>query len=305
MALRDYLAGEVAADFGDGLLTRREALRRLGMLGLGVTGAAALLAACGGDSGGSAPKNQAAATTTRPPASVAGDTGTTTPAEAGEAIRFAGPGTQLQGAFAAPSSPTGSVLVIHENRGLTAHFFDVVGRLSTAGYAALCVDLLSREGGTASMSDPAAPPAALAAAPVDRLLGDLRAGIDELLRRSPTHKVGAVGFCFGGGMVWELLNHGEARLAAAVPFYGPAPDHPDFTKAKAAVLAIYGALDAGVNATRPTAEAALTAAGLVHDTKVFDGAGHAFFNDTGTRYNEQAARQAYADLLAWFGKYLT
>src|SRR5690348_9774077 len=226
MALRDYLAGEVAADFGEGLLTRREALRRLGMLGLGVTGAAALLAACGGDSGSSAPKNQAAPTaTTQTPASVAGDTGTTTPAEAGEAIRFAGPGAQLQGAFAAPSSPTGNVLVIHENRGLTAHFFDVVGRLSTAGYAALCVDLLSREGGTASMADPAAPPAALAAAPVDRLLGDLRAGIDELLRRSPTHKVGAVGFCFGGGMVWELLNHGEARLAAAVPFYGPAPDH--------------------------------------------------------------------------------
>jgi carboxymethylenebutenolidase len=106
-------------------------------------------------------------------------------------------------------------------------------------------------------------------------------------------------------MTWNLLNVGEARLAAAVPFYGPAPEAPDFSKAKAAVLAIYGRLDARVNATRPRAEAALDKAGLVHETRVFDGADHAFFNDTGPRYNAQAAAEAWTAMLAWYGKHLS
>src|SRR5205807_6736767 len=114
---------------------------------------------------------------------------------------------------------------------------------------------------------------------------DLRAGIDELQRRTPNAKVGTVGFCFGGGMVWNLLDAGESRLAAAVPFYGPSPDHPDFSRAKAAVLAIYGADDTFVNPTRNRAIAALEKAGLPHDVKTFPGAGHAFFNNTGPRYH--------------------
>ena len=301
MALRDYLAGEIAADLGDGGLTRREALRRLGLLGLSVPAASAVLAACASDSG-----HKATATSSQSSASTTAGGGATTvaPKLAADTVRFAGPAGELQGAFSSPATPKATVLVIHENRGLTPHFFDVVGRFAASGYAALCVDLLSREGGTASMSDPAAPTAALAAAPLDRLLADLRAGIDELVRRQPKVKIGTVGFCFGGGMVWNLLNAGEARLAAAVPFYGPAPDNPDFSKAKAAVLAIYGALDARVNATRDRAVAALTAAGLTHDVKTFDGADHAFFNDTGSRYNATAAAEAYRDVLEWFGKYL-
>ena len=305
MALRDYLACEIAADFGDGLLTRRETLRRLGLLGLSVSAAGALLAACGSDGG-----SKAGATTSTAAAVSGGSTSSssaasTIPKLASSTVRFPGPAGDLQGAFSAPADPKAVVLVIHENKGLTPHFFDVVGRLAGSGYTALCVDLLSREGGTASMSDPAAPTAALAAAPLDRLIADLEAGIDELVRRQPKLKVGTVGFCFGGGMVWNLLDRGEARLAAAVPFYGPAPDSPDFTKAKAAVLAIYGALDARVNATRDRAVAALTSAKLTHDVKTFDGANHAFFNDTGANYNPTAATQAYADVLDWFGRYLT
>lgn len=136
------------------------------------------------------------------------------------------------------------------------------------------------------------------------MLGDIRAGIDELQRRVSGKKVGIVGFCFGGGMVWNLLNTGEARLAAAVPFYGPAPENADFSKAKAAVLGIYGEQDQRVNATRDRAEAALKAAGLKYEIKTFPGANHAFFNDTGERYNADAARQAYQDVLRWFGEHL-
>jgi len=296
MALRSYLVGEVTQDYADGLLTRREALRRLGLLGLSLSGAMSLLAACGDGGGTAAP----APTTT----STTAATGGTGAATAGQAVRFAGPAGELQGAWAAAAEPRGAVLVIHENRGLTPHFVDLVGRFAKDGYAALCVDLLSAEGGTASLDDPAAAPSALANAPVERLLADLGAGIDELQRRLPGAKVGTVGFCFGGGMVWNLLHAGEQRLAAAIPFYGPAPDNPDFGRAKAAVYGVYAEQDSRVNASRDRAEAALQAAGLTYEIRTFPGADHAFFNDTGQRYNEQAAREAYAAVLGWFGRYL-
>jgi carboxymethylenebutenolidase len=301
MALHSYLVGEVTQDFADGLLTRREALRRLSLLGLSLTGATALLAACGDDGGG-----ETAGTATTPAGTTGASPGAggTSAATPGQAVRFAGPAGELQGAWAAAATPRGAVLVIHENRGLTPHFYDLVGRFARDGYSALCVDLLSAEGGTASLGDPAAAPSALSRAPDERLLGDLRAGIDELQRRMAGAKVGTVGFCFGGGMVWNLLQAGEQRLAAAIPFYGPAPDNPDFSRAKAAVYAVYAELDDRVNASRNRAEAALKAAGLTYQIRTFSGAGHAFFNDTGPRYNEQAAREAYAAVLNWFGQHL-
>jgi carboxymethylenebutenolidase len=297
MALRNYLVGEVAEDFADGLLSRREAVRRLGLLGLSLSSATTLLAACGEptEGGSGAPSPAAASTPT------AGGTGTTKP---GESVRFAGPAGELQGAWAAAKDPRGALLVIHENRGLTPHFFDLVGRFASASYSALCVDLLSAEGGTGSLEDPAAAPTMLGNAPPERLLGDLKAGIDELERRVPDAKVGVVGFCFGGGMTWNLLQAGEQRLAAAVPFYGPAPESPDFSRAKAAVFAIYGEQDERVNASRDRAEAALKAAGLTYEIRTFAGAGHAFFNDTGPRYNAQAAQEAYQAVLDWYAQHL-
>ncbi|HET9778268.1 MAG TPA: hypothetical protein VFP81_03170, partial [Propionibacteriaceae bacterium] len=125
MALRNYLVGEVAEDFVDGLLNRREALRRLTLLGLSVSSATALLAACGdgggAQTGGASP---AEATTPSPaaPTTAPGTTGSTKP---GEPVRFAGPAGELQGAWAEASDPQGALLVIHENRGLTPHFFDL------------------------------------------------------------------------------------------------------------------------------------------------------------------------------------
>ena len=99
-----------------------------------------------------------------------------------------------------------------------------------------------------------------------------------------------IGFCFGGGMTWQLLAAGEPRLAAAVPFYGPFPAGADLAGSpNAAVLGIYAGLDSRVNGTRDAAEAALTAAGLTHELRVFDGVDHAFFNDTGPRYDAAAA----------------
>ncbi|MGH9037673.1 MAG: dienelactone hydrolase family protein [Acidimicrobiia bacterium] len=301
MAFQDYIATEIATDAADGIITRREALRRLALLGLSAGAATALLAACGGDdeeSGSPDPSGPPAETQT-----TAAST-TTTGAAGGTLVTFKGPRGDLQGSFAAAATPRGAVLIIHENRGLTPHFVALPGRLAASGYSALAVDLLSEEGGTATLGDEAKVQAALSAAPRDRLVADARAGIDELERRAPGQKLGMMGFCFGGGMTWSVLAAPEPRLAAAVPFYGPLPDGADFTGAKAAVLAIYGGLDTRVNGTRDAAAAALTEAGLVHELKTYDGADHAFFNDTGARYNQAAAEQAYTAVLDWFGRYM-
>lgn len=224
-----------------------------------------------------------------------------------EAITFNGPNGPLQGAFAAAANPRGAVLVIHENRGLNDHIRTVVGRFAAAGFTAIGLDLLSEEGGTAAASggDPNNATAALGRVATTRFVSDMQACLDELQRRAPGAKIGAVGFCFGGGMMWQLLATKDPRLAAVAPFYGPLPDSVDFTGANAAVLAFYGELDSRVNARRADAEALLTAASLTHEIVTETGANHAFFNDTGMSYNAAAAEDAWTRVLAWFGEHLT
>jgi carboxymethylenebutenolidase len=197
------------------------------------------------------------------------------------------------------------VLVVHENRGLTDHIRTVAGRLAASGFSALAIDLLSEEGGTATFRDGGEVAGALAGVPPQRFVEDMRAGVSELLNRNPGAKVGAVGFCFGGGMVWSLLAAGEPRLAAAAPFYGPLPDHASFAGSpNAAVLGVFAELDSRINEGRAPAESALAAAGLIHELVTFPGVDHAFFNDTGGRYNAAVAAQAYQKLTDWFGTHL-
>jgi carboxymethylenebutenolidase len=296
-----YLTEEVVVDYADRLITRREALRRLSLLGVGVGIAGSMLAACDAQNGrgGTTPSSST-------PASPAGSAPAGPQALPTEAITFGGPrGQTLRGAWAAAATPRGSVLVIHENRGLTDHIRSVAGRLAASGFSALAIDLLSEEGGTAKFSDPAQATAALSATPPARFIADMKAGIDELLRRVPVRKPAAVGFCFGGGMVWSLLASGEPRLGAAAPFYGPLPNNADLSGSRgAAVLAVYAELDTRVNASRDAAKSALEKAGLIHEIVTYPGANHAFFNDTGERYNPYAAAAAYQRLIDWFGKHL-
>ncbi len=210
-----------------------------------------------------------------------------------------------RGAWAPAESPRGAVLVIHENKGLNEWVRSVAGRLAGVGYSALAVDLLSEEGGTATFTDPAAATAALGTIAPERFLADLRSGLGEVAQRVPNRKLAVVGFCFGGGLVWRLLAAGEPRLAAAVPFYGPLPDNPDFAGSRgAAVLGFYGALDQRVTASEPAARAALERAGLVNELVVEPDADHAFFNDTGPRYQPAAAADAWRRLQDWFGRHL-
>lgn len=295
-----YLIEEVGIDYADGLIGRREALRRLGLMGVGTMAASSLLAACAQES----PTPTATATTARPTATATDTPDPTANAVATEDITFSGPNGEIFGAYAAAENPQGAVLIIHENRGLKDHFKNIAGRLARDGFSALAIDLLSEEGGTAALIDDAQAMAALGDASQERFLEDMRAGLDELERRNPDAELGIVGFCFGGGQVWSLLDAGEPRLAAAAPFYGTPPDDADFSESEAAVLAVYGELDDRVNATRPAAEQALEEAGLEYKVLSYEGADHAFFNDTGPRYNGRAATDAYRELIDWFETHL-
>jgi carboxymethylenebutenolidase len=294
-SLPRYIAEEIATDHIDGLLTRREAIRRLALLGLGTGAAAALIAACDDR---------------KPQRSATGEGVVTVPgmaqAQPFEPITWKGPRGELQGVWSQAHNARRGVLVVHENKGLTDWAQSVAGRFAGAGYSALAIDLLSEEGGTAQFKDPAQATAALAKVPRDRFLADLNSGVDELQSRVPGSKIAVVGFCFGGGLVWQMLASGTPRLSAAVPFYGPLPDNPDFAGSKrSAVLAFYGALDKRVTDSQPAAEAALHRAGLIHDIVVEPDADHAFFNDSGPRYNAAAAEDAWRRVLEWFGRYLS
>ncbi len=295
-SLQRYVAEEIASDHLDGLLSRREALRRLALLGVGTAAATALIAACGEHNG---PRAGSISTSpsTRPPG-----VATAMPTAP---ITWTGPQGQLQGAWAEARSARGGVLVIHENKGLNDWVRSVAGRLAGVGYSALAVDLLSEDGGSARFEDPAQAAAALARTPPQRFTADLKSGLTEVQRRVPGRKVAAVGFCFGGGLVWQLLGSDEPRLSAAIPFYGPLPDTPDFSGAKAAVLAVYAALDSRVTGSQAAAKAALQRAGLVNEVVVEPNADHAFFNDTGPRYSPAAADDAWRRVQDWLGRYLT
>jgi carboxymethylenebutenolidase len=313
--LQRYLAEEVAEDHADGIITRREAMRRLGLLGVSGAVAGALLGSAASDAAARRPNGREGGDGRRAKHREGregreGGDGRRGKADdwapvATEAITFVGPRGQLMAAWApAAGKARGAVLVIHENRGLTDHIRNVAGRFAASGYSALALDLLSEEGGTASFPDEAAVGAALGAAPPERFDADMKAAVTQLSKRAPDERIAAIGFCFGGGMVWRLLAAGERRLAAAAPFYGPFPAAGDLSDARAAVLGVYAGADDRVNATREAARGALAAAGLEHRLVTFSEAGHAFFNDTGARFNAPAAEEAWHRVLTWFDRRL-
>ena len=306
MALTEYLATEVALDHAEGHLSRREALHKLGLLGLSTVAATTLLASCSAETAppaapaGAGPSGAPSAGALPTP-SAQPDYDVAAALARAEQIQYPGGTGAMSGSLATADNPKGAVVVIHENRGLTDHIKAVGGRLAGDGYTTLAPDLLSRAGGTAEAPDATA---ALGAISTADLVTDIRSSVDELTSRVDGLKVGILGFCFGGGMVWQTLNSGPSDLAAAVPFYGPAPDAPTFTGSKAAVLGIFAEEDARVNAGRDKLEAALTAAGLTHELVTVPGVDHAFFNDTGPRYDEPAAAATYQRVLAWLGTHL-
>jgi carboxymethylenebutenolidase len=292
--LQKYLAEEIAEDLADGIITRREAVRRLGLMGLTGAAASALLAA------GAAPA------VARKRSHRRRSTETTWDPADHQSITFAGPRGTLMASWAPAAKARGAVLVIHENRGLTPHISRVASRFAASGWSALALDLLSEEGGTGSFEGDEGAIAArlseISASTPQRFDEDMKAGISELKRRVRGRPMAAIGFCFGGGMVWRLLAAREKRLDAAAPFYGPFPEGGSLKGIRADVLGVYAGMDDRVNATRDAAQAALEAARLRHEILTFAEAGHAFFNDTGARFDPHASAEAWRRTLNWFGE---
>jgi carboxymethylenebutenolidase len=213
-----------------------------------------------------------------------------------ETVKYAGSSGEMQGYLALPADASGklpAVIVIHENRGLNPHIKDVVRRFALEGFLALGPDFLSPSGGTPDDEDKAR---------------DMIGKLDEAqtvanavatvayLKQHPSSngKVGAVGFCWGGGLVNQLAVN-SPELAAAVAYYGRVPAEGDVAKIKAKMLLHYAGLDDRINEGIEGYRKALEAAKVEHQIYVYEGVNHAFNNDTSeARYNKAAADLAWS-----------
>jgi carboxymethylenebutenolidase len=203
----------------------------------------------------------------------------------------------------AGAGPFPSVVVFHENRGLNPYVEDVARRLATAGFLALAPDGLAPVGGYPGNDDDGR---------------TLQSGLDQgklrvdmvnsarYLRAHPlsTGKLGATGFCWGGGMTNQLAVALGADLAAGVPYYGAAPTAEEAQKFKAAMLIQYAGTDERINAQWPAYEAAMKAAGVRYEHYVYEGTQHGFHNNSTPRYDEKAANLSWDRALAHFRKHL-
>jgi carboxymethylenebutenolidase len=196
------------------------------------------------------------------------------------------------------------VLVIHENRGLNPYIEDVARRLAVANYIAFAPDALTSLGGYPGDDEKGLELFGKLDRP--KMAEDFFAAATWLKTRPDgTGKLGAVGFCFGGGVVNQLAVRMGADLSAGVPFYGAQPKAEDVAKIKAPINAQYGELDARITDGWPAFDAALTEAKVPHEGHIYKGANHGFHNDTTPRYDEAAAKEAWQHTLDWFSKYLT
>lgn len=211
-----------------------------------------------------------------------------------ERITYEGDGIAMKGYVAKPKGDKryGSVVVIHENRGLNPHIEDVTRRLAIDGFLALAPDALSPEG---TPTDPDQARELISKLDGTKNLINFIKAFDYLKTRSDSnHKFGCIGFCWGGGMANQLAVH-VPTLLVAVPFYGRQADVNDVPKIKATLQLHYGGLDERINAGIPAYEEALKKAGVPYQLYIYDGVQHAFHNDTApTRYNEAAAKLAWS-----------
>lgn len=218
-----------------------------------------------------------------------------------EDISYAGDGCTMKAYLAKPKTrgKLGSVVVIHENRGLNPHIKDITRRLAKAGFMAMAPDALSPFGGTPSDTDAAR--ALFSKIDAPKNLNNFLNAIDYLKSRKESNgKTACVGFCWGGRMT-NLLAVNSASLNAAVAYYGGQPDAADVPKIKARLMLHYAGMDERVNAGIPAYEAALKAAGTDYQLFIYEGVQHAFNNDTGgERYNAEAAKLAWGRTLALF-----
>ena len=211
-----------------------------------------------------------------------------------------GSGT-MRGYFARPANPAGKlpgIVVIHENRGLNPYIEDVARRLAVENFVAFAPDALAPVGGYPGDDEKAAQ--LFRTLDEQKMLEDLLAAVPFLMSRPECNgSVGAVGFCFGGGVV-DAMAVRFADLGAAVPFYGRQPSAADTAKIKSPLLIHYAGEDAGINAGWPAWEEALKKDHVRYSAHVYPGVQHGFHNDTTPRYDDAAAKLAWSRTLAFF-----
>ena len=191
------------------------------------------------------------------------------------------------------------VIVIHENRGLVPHIEDVTRRVALEGFLAMAPDALSPLGGTPE--DPDKAPSMIQTLDNQSNIQNFLAAVRYLMTHpASTGKVGVVGFCWGGGIANQLAVN-SPELIAVVPFYGRQPAPEDVPKIKASLLLHYAGLDEGINRGIPAYEAALKKASTDYRIYMYEGAQHAFLNDTNAeRYNKEAAELAWQRTISFF-----
>ena len=222
-----------------------------------------------------------------------------------ERIVYTGVNGEMKAYIARPEKVKkyAAVMVIHENRGLNPHIEDVTRRAANAGYLAIAPDALGPQGGTPANEDQARE--LFTKLDAGQNLQNFIKGFEYLqTRKDYNGNAGCVGFCWGGGLSNDLAVN-VPTLKAAVAFYGRQPDAAEVPKIKAAIQLHYGALDERINAGIPAYEEALKKAGVKYELYIYEGANHAFHNDTSAaRYNEAAAKLAWKRSLDFFEKYL-
>jgi len=207
----------------------------------------------------------------------------------------------IKALLARPASATGripAVIVIHENRGLNPHIEDVVRRAAVAGFMAIGPDALTPVGGYPGTDE--------AGAELQRKVDPQKMMADFVAtaryvkgRPDSSGRLGAVGFCFGGGVVNQLAAR-FPEINAGVPFYGPPPPLEEAAKVKAAMQLHFAEKDDFVNKGKDAWETALRQAGVKVEAYVYPGTQHGFHNDTTPRYDEKSAKLAWSRALAWF-----
>jgi carboxymethylenebutenolidase len=213
---------------------------------------------------------------------------------------------KMRGYLVQPAGPGPfpAVVVIHENRGLNPHIEDVARRAAVAGFLALAPDGLAPIGGYPGNDDEGK----TMQRSLDR--GKLRTDLLNSAKHVKAHalsngKLGATGFCFGGGLVNFLAVQMGSDLNAGVPFYGRAPKTADVARIKAALLINYAGNDPRINKMAPDYTAALKANGVTHEVHTYPGTRHGFHNNSTPRYDEAAAKLAWERTVAFFKKHLS
>jgi carboxymethylenebutenolidase len=213
----------------------------------------------------------------------------------------------IKGLLAMPKDakgPLGGVMVIHENRGLNPHIKDIVRRVALEGFVVFGTDYLSMQGGTPTDEDKARDMiGALKPEDINATSLDVRDALS--LYKGVNGKVGALGFCWGGGFV-NALAVADPKLNAGVAYYGMQPAAADVAKIQAPLMLHYAGLDTRTNAGIPAFEAALKANHKTYEIFIYEGANHAFNNDTNAaRYDKAAADLAWGRSMGFLKKYLT